>query len=315
MKFSGAQKLLAVVVLLSYGGVLFAAGPSSRVEQRLHEEVQSVLMRLIQSGELSAEQAEALSLQAPAGRQAAFGAYFDVRHREGAENQGVVVLGVASGSSAASIGLRPGDRLIAIDGTSLVGFESDSEGRSLALAPLREHLLEDADSVELRVVRDGVEQTLSGPVQVVELPAYRLSLGSALAQATLAAEDSSGSSSSCGRISTFDIAPRTQQLYAAVLIAIDGKLPGPRDLDNRRVSPGRHVLRVAEAIDPRRFGDIARFQRSRPYRDRYKEIEVDVQPGITYRLAARFLPEHRHSIRDGAYWEPVIWKETPESCG
>jgi hypothetical protein len=236
-----------------------------------------------------------------------------VRHREGAGQEGVVVLGVAPGSSAAAIGLQPGDRLIAIDDTPLIGLGADADGRSLALRPLRERLLQDAEAVTLRVKRAGEEHELRGPVQVVELPAYRLSLGAALAQASLAAEGGDGSSS-CGRISVFDIAPRSQQLYRAVLIAVDGKLPGPADLDTRRLTPGRHVLRVAEAIDSRRFADVQQFLRSRQNRDRYKEIELDVQPGITYRLAARFITEERHSIRDGAYWEPVIWKETPEPC-
>jgi len=28
----------------------------------------------------------------------------------------------------------------------------------------------------------------------------------------------------------------------------------------------------------------------------------------------RFHPERRNPMRDGHYWEPVIWKESPEAC-
>jgi hypothetical protein len=289
------------------------APPSaSAVEQRLHQEMQAVLLRLIESGELSAEAAAELTLAAPATQQPDFGAILDVRHRE--NDAGLPVLGVTPGSSAAALGLRAGDILRAVNGESLVGRGADGNGRAMAAQQLRRQLLSEAEAVTLEVQRGAERLALQGAVRVVELPAYRLELGAALAHASLAAAGGGDGSSSCGRISVFDIAPRNQRLYRAVLIAIDGRLPGPTDSDVYRVTPGRHLLKVAEAIDWRQFSSVARVQRDRPTRDRYKEIEVDVQPGITYRLAARFHQEERHSIRDGAYWEPVIWKESPEPC-
>ena len=93
-----------------------------------------------------------------------------------------------------------------------------------------------------------------------------------------------------------------------------GRVPGPTESDVFRGTTDRHMLTVAEAIDWRQFSGVQRLQRDRGSRDRYKQIEIDAQPGITYRLAARFHPEERHSVRDGAYWEPVIWKESPEIC-
>ena len=91
------------------------------------------------------------------------------------------------------------------------------------------------------------------------------------------------------------LAPRSQHLYEAVLIAVDGKLPGPSNAESQRVAPGRHDPRVAEAIDSRQFGGVLNVQRD-GRRNRYKEIEVDVQPGITYRLAARLNLEQRNHI-------------------
>lgn len=118
----------------------------------------------------------------------------------------------------------------------------------------------------------------------------------------------------CGRISVFDVAPRNQQLYRAVLIAVDGKLPGPTSSSTYRVTPGKHVLRVAEAIEPYQFSGVNQYKRDRRGHERYEEIEIDVQPGITYRLAAKFNLDRKHEIRDGGYWDPVIWQEDPESC-
>lgn len=282
------------------------------LEQRLHQEVQSVLLRLIEDGELDAAAAAELSLAAPASQQPDFGAILDVRHRSG--QAGLPVVAVTPGSSAAALGLQAGDLIVAVNTVALAGLGADAAGHSLAAARLRAELLAQVDAVELRVQRAGSELALRGPVRIVELPAYRLELGAALAHASVAAAGGGDGVSSCGRISVFDIAPRTHKLYPAVLIAIDGKLPGPTSSDVFRITPGPHQLTVAEAIDWRQFSDLQRLHRDRNMRDRYKVLEVVVQPGITYRLSARFHPEERHSIRDGAYWEPVIWKESPETC-
>lgn len=127
---------------------------------------------------------------------------------------------------------------------------------------------------------------------------------------------STAQASTCGRISTFDIAPRSESLFPAVLIAVDGRLPGPTSADQWRLPPGRHTLTVAEAIDANRFTPSQNRERDgRRVRDRYKTLVVEVEPGVTYRLAARFIPEGRSQVRRNAHWEPVIWKQSPEPCG
>jgi len=136
-----------------------------------------------------------------------------------------------------------------------------------------------------------------------------LAAGLGLASSALAAAEST-----CGRISVFDSAPRGQQLYAVVLIAIDGRLPGPTDSPSFRIEPGKRVLTVAENIDAHQFSSVQQYQRSNAGRDRYQTLEVDVQPGVTYRLAAKFDLEQRNSIRDNAYWKPVVWSEVRETC-
>lgn len=118
----------------------------------------------------------------------------------------------------------------------------------------------------------------------------------------------------CGRISTFDVAPRNQQLFPAVLIAINGKAPATTASATFRVPVGRHTLTVAEAIDPIHFSRVAQIERDRRSRERYKTIEVDVKDDTTYRLAAKLHLDRRNQVRTGEYWDPQIWSEVNESC-
>ena len=312
MKSCLTRPLLAALLLAAGTGSVVAKDTRA-VEQRLHEEMQAVLLRLVESGELRAEDSDELSLLAPVTQQVDFGAILDVRYRADADH-GLPVLGVTPGGSAAALGLQPGDRVVAINDVALSGLGADADGRALAARRLRDELLADPDEIELRVARGGGEQVLRGPVRVVELPAYRLELGAALANVSLAATAAGDGVSRCGRVSVFDIAPRSQQLHRAVLIAVDGRLPGPSEATSYRLTPGKHVLTVAEAIDSRRFTMVQGIQRSRLGDERYKKLEIEVQPGITYRLAARYHPEVRSNVRTGEYWDPAIWKESPETC-
>lgn len=136
-----------------------------------------------------------------------------------------------------------------------------------------------------------------------------------LAASLMLAPLAASAADSCARISTFDVAPRKQKLYPAVLIAVDGQLPGPTDAQSWRLTPGPHTLTVAEAIEPHEFSGVAQRQRDgRRTRERYKTLQIEAQPGVTYRLAAQLHLDRRNDIRDGGYWDPVIWKESPEPC-
>ncbi|HEY0505140.1 MAG TPA: hypothetical protein VGD42_16785 [Lysobacter sp.] len=133
------------------------------------------------------------------------------------------------------------------------------------------------------------------------------------ASAAASGADQAAPAGSCGRISVFDVAPRSQELYRAKLINIDGRPPGPSGARTYRVTPGRHVLEVAEAIDNEQFNDVQLRQRVQRA-DRYKTLEVDVAPGTTYLLAARLVLPRRNYIADGSYWEPVIYHQKSEPC-
>ena len=152
-------------------------------------------------------------------------------------------------------------------------------------------------------------------MKAIGLPLLSLCL---FAGACSAAQDPSAptpvpDASRCGRISVFDVAPRSEELYRARLMNIDGRLPGPAGAKSFRVTPGRHVLEVAELIDPEQFNDVQRRQRDMRV-DRYKELVVDVQPDTTYLLGARLVTARRSYITDGSYWEPVIYHQNSEPC-
>lgn len=291
-----------------------AAAPGAPAEQRLQEEVQQALLRLVDAGEIAPEQLATLRLEAPASTTPVFGAILDARFRAESDQHGLPVAAVTPGGSADRIGLRAGDRIVAVNGSSLLGLGADAAGRAVAMQRLRDALVGQSDALTFGIERDGKPLELQGSVRVVSLPAYRLELGNALAGAALAATPAGDGVSSCGRISVFDAVPRGKQQYPAVLMAIDGEMAGPTSSDVFRVEPGRRLLTVAERIDSPQFTSQQQLIRNRPSRDRYKEFYVDVQPGITYRLGVQLVVENRNRIRDNSYWEPIIWAQSPETC-
>jgi hypothetical protein len=117
----------------------------------------------------------------------------------------------------------------------------------------------------------------------------------------------------CGRISVFDVAPRSKDLYRARLINVDGTLPGPTTARSYRVPAGKHSLEVAEMIEDEQFNDVQLRQRAQQS-DRYKTIELDVKPNTTYLLASHLIEERRNNIMDRSYWEPVIYSQSSEAC-
>lgn len=125
-----------------------------------------------------------------------------------AAHDGLRVLGATPGSVADQLGLRPGDVLVDVNGTSLANLGADADGHALATATLNSSLAElpPAAPVRLRVLRDGVVLAMNAPLHAAtEIPAT--------AQAGAAADPPV--SGGCGRISVFDVAPRSQHLYRA----------------------------------------------------------------------------------------------------
>lgn len=145
-----------------------------------------------------------------------------------------------------------------------------------------------------------------------------LAVGLILACPTYA--NTAGSSESCGYVSTeAGVIPRNKDLYRAGITQIDGHKP-PLEKYQYKLDAGKHVLVIAEGIKSTRLNSaqltqIQKMKRSTPA-GFFKVLILDVQPGTSYRIGVRLLREKldTQSIRDNAYWEPVVWEEVPQTC-
>lgn len=295
---------LPLLIALAFGGLAHAA--DANVEQRLRGELDAVMTELIQSGAFDGE--GSLEVGAPARRVADLGLLVDSAR---ADADGLRVLAVTPGGGAERIGLRAGDSLLALNGTSLARPDGGATLRDTVDA------LPDGSTLAFYVQRDGNAQTLSGPLRSIELPPMRLTVGAGTQLAAAPGRrvtDDGSNVGGCGRISDFDTAPRQQQLHAAKIISIDGETPGPDGSKSYRVGAGTHEVKVAEDIESRYLSFSDRARSSGPATRRYKTLSVDVAPGTTTLIAARLITEQRNNPADGAYWEPVAWKQVDEAC-
>ncbi|HJT98659.1 MAG TPA: PDZ domain-containing protein [Rhodanobacteraceae bacterium] len=302
------------------GGVTAAAihtnaGAALTVEQRLREELSVVMMDLIQSGAFggTSPQQIALDVDAPAQKVSNLGLLVDSK---ASGPDGLRVLAVTPGGNAERMGLKAGDVLLALNGTSL----ATSDGA----ATLRRAVdsVPDGTALHFDLRRDGRGETVAGASASVYLPPMHLSIGegTALAANSPAAAAQGGTyrdapvrAEGCGRINDFDVAPRGQHLHKARVISIDNKLPGPHGSQAYRVEAGTHVIKVSEQIESR-YITFSDRQRNAPIGGGYKTLTVDVAPDTTYLVAARLNEDKRDNPANGAYWDPVIWKEVPEAC-
>lgn len=282
------MKRIYVLVFLTLGASHALAHGSDFDFER---EMDALLARAMVSGQVPLAPGPGLEIAREPRTLLELGAVLDVRRPDPA---GLPVVAVSPGSAAEGAGLRPGDRLVSVNG---VGFAS-GEPTSLLSGALSAR----DGEFELAVDRGGQALALSGRADRRQLPAYRLSVA--------AGDPASG----CGRVSTFDVAPRRQHIYPAVLIAVNGRLPGPTSSETFRLPAGRHVLSVAENIDTEQFGAAQALQRSRGSANRYKELEIEVAADTTYQLGARLILEQRNEIRSRAYWEPVVYAQRQEAC-
>lgn len=114
----------------------------------------------------------------------------------------------------------------------------------------------------------------------------------------------------CSHINVFDVAPRQQQLYAVRLLSIDEQAAGPSGTKSYRINAGSHTLTLAEQIDPAQLSFNSRERNA----TENKTLTIHVAPNTTYYVAARLNSDKRSEWKDGAYWDPIVWKETAEEC-
>jgi hypothetical protein len=289
-----------------------------------------------------AEPGQPLRIERPVRVHYGLGAVVDPQPTDAGAPQ---VRAITPGAAAIRMGLREGDRLLRINSVDLSNAQAPAEA-------LRAAVQGGAGDLHIELMRNQQRLSLRGTADRITLPAFSLNaqalpepiaLSAAqtpstappdpdnptptertdmnpkhIAAAALAAIALSTAASpaladsTCARISSFDTAPRGQSLYGAVVISINGRLPTGDDTS--RVEPGRHVLQVAEAIDANRFTDLELRARDGRRGERYKELVIDAQAGITYRVAARLKTGKDVNVINNTHWEPVVWSEAAEPC-
>lgn len=296
------------------------AADRASTEALVSNEVRDAVARLIDSGAFGdvAPESIALTVATPAERVVNLGLLVDSRAEA---RNGLPVLGTLAGGDAQALGLRAGDVLVAVNGTKLAGLGRADDGTAVAVGLLKREVdaLREGGTLAVTVARDGGTLELSQRVTPRYIPAMRLELGEgALVASTapvalsrhLAASTAAAPGDGCGRISVFHIAPRSENLYPAKVLAIDGEIPGPANQDTYRVAPGPHEVEVAENIDDQDLPSTY----SRARRHKSKVFTIDVRPGTTYMVASRLDEDRQREVISGAYWEPVVWKEIEEPC-
>jgi membrane-associated protease RseP (regulator of RpoE activity) len=312
---------------LLFASLWFAATAAGATEPppQLVAEVDAALLRLADAGQLPSMEAGPVRVEQPPRVRHELGAVLDLSDAR----PGAPVLAITPGGAAEGLGLRRGDRVLELNGVELAGATD--------VQTLRRALEAGEGGLVLAVERDGGRMQLRGLADSTALPGYQL---------LLAGVDSAASS--CGRISVFDVYPRSRKVYPVSVIAIDGRYPGPGP--SFRLEPGRHLVTVAERIDLYEFtpielrrrgtgrgtradgapqaggerGDAGglgapesvyqEHNRRRNSRYGYKDLEVVVQPGVTHRIAAQFLESNVVSVQRNTYWEPIVWKDSQEPC-
>lgn len=215
------------------------------------------------------------------------GAVVDTRTADG---NGAPVLAVTPGGAAERLGLRPGDRLLAVNGRALLDAN--------AADALAEAVQSGNGALRLDVGRNGRRLALSG---------------------TADRDPLANGVDACGRVTTSGAPPRiSENVYPARIYDIDGA--GTPLGSTHELQAGTHVLLVEEGIDRHRFDAMQAKRRDRT-RARLgpraaKVLVIEVVADTRYAIGARLLPDRLDAagIHSNRYWEPVVWEVTPEPC-
>lgn len=251
----------------------------------------SLVAAAVQMSDAGPQHATAPPAEPPSVR--GLGAIIDTRSTAA---DGAPVLAVTPGSPAERIGLRTGDRLVSLNGQRFDG----SRPASVVLAA---GLQQRRDALTVEVWRDGSLVALRGNA----LPTMP--------------DRAASRAPGCGYVSDTGIHPRvTRNIFPAEITRIDGRSTPLFRVNRHHVDAGPHVLTIAERIDDQHLSSVQRRQifLTRRFLDArgYKTLIVNVDPGMRLEIGARLLDDKldNRSIRDNAYWEPVVWKQRAERC-
>ena len=119
----------------------------------------------------------------------------------------------------------------------------------------------------------------------------------------------------CGYVSAPAKPPLSEDLYPAEVRRIDGEDLGARKSNRHRLPAGKHRLSIQELIGttPRGYTALRKLG-NREVALVYKVIEVEVEPGQHYQIAARLHRDRLDRDQPHAYWEPVVWRVIADRC-
>jgi membrane-associated protease RseP (regulator of RpoE activity) len=285
---------LALTLMLAITATGVSAAAPEPAGQWLDAELAPLLSRLAEDGSLADSRSAPLTLEHAERMRYELGAVVDLRSTD---PTGAEVLAVTPGGAAHRVGLRSGDRILAVNGRALADASPD--------ASLEQALLASAGEFRIDLARDARRLSLSGQADRITIPAYSITVSSV----------GTASGSGCGRINQSLLPPISDEIHPLVIHEIDARLPGPLESTVFQVSEGRRAIKVSEAIRGDRFTGNQNRKRNGLFRyERFRLFFLDVEPDTTYRIGARFIRENREDIRGGSYWEPVVWAEVRERC-
>ena len=290
------SRVLTLLACLAFAGILPAAAQTG---DGVEAEVDAALLNLAERGALGSFD-QPLTITRPAQVRYELGAVVDVRKPD---PRGIEVLAVTPDGAAARMGLKTGDRLVAINDRRL-------DGDAAPAGVLRDAVRDGNGAVRLVAARGKSRIELDGQADVVVVPAYQLTVGEAAAN----------TATGCGYVSDSSLPPRSKGLFKAQITQVDGRSTPLGGINRVRVASGRHVLTIGEQIPGYRLSMTQNRQRIRTQQRMMarilKPLIVDIKPNTDYRIGVRLRKDRldNDSIRANEYWEPVVWEQRAIRC-
>lgn len=206
---------------------------------------------------------------------------------------GFKVLSTSPHGLAEKMGVLPGDVI-----TKLNDYEITRDSYQAAFTQLKQ--FKNNQDLQIVVKRGEREERLEGSVVSLKVPSIILVSG---IQHGLADVDKN---SNCGRVSVFDLPRGGDDLHSASFHKVNEKNVMSRMETQYKLPPGKHVIYLKEQI---RGENLKRSRNGKA-----KAIEIQVEAGKQYNLAARFIPQNRMKIFKGEYWQPALWQVTSTKC-
>ncbi|MEM9533645.1 MAG: hypothetical protein AAGA23_22170, partial [Pseudomonadota bacterium] len=249
-----SSKLIALItaLILSAGLAAPAALAQNLKRERLNEALRAMLISLAQDPLFAdGEDLDIVFSQQP---QALINLGVVYGDTSGADvnSAGLPVVAVTPRSTAANMGLRVGDRIIALNTEDLLKRGHDDSGKSRAVIRVQQMLTDIPanDNVTVTVIRGEQQLDLEAPLQKWQLPGINMAL-------TMPAEEDAPDElilgappqderSPCGTVSLYDPPPHEFNLYPAYLMGINVKNSGGIMRGFQYLPPGEYELLVSD---------------------------------------------------------------------